>query len=594
MVTVISRPLQHKLDLSLNDGAITNSSGDALVTTMVSHGLTTGGYVYIESNIETYNGFKEVDIISPVTFKIKENLLDYTPFRQNADISFQKSLMEHGYQSVHLPIVYELHSDKFPNNELDETYAPRTITGFSNQNGYTVLDLSVDIYDPHKLSFIILKGTGPLAGPYQIVNFVDANSPGINLAYKSTNDFSPYVVEQYYNNYYIGVNIWGGLSSGHRWETDKPMELMATLKQIPDSNGNIRFSISEIIKAKIQVRNNLTLDTLPNNLDFFTEFYIEYFESYDVTDNTTISTFVGDTTTDSFIGQGINSDMPFKSVDSGGMSDYISSGDSLGQWLILQERPFAVVGFFFDMSFINTENLVDILVTILKKYQGYTFATEVTTIENPGRGVIRFPIDAQMGYDEYCIQARTPDSTVEITIPPSEFDLSTFTQGGGGGSWVISAHPTYYSFDSGLGTGAASMFLGTPFPTVNGTDYLFSFDITTYAPNMLLYFALINDDLSGAIVQSEGYYTVPGNYSGSFTIHSSGRTRFGIGIDSNFTNANNIRINSITHGTETTETITIPGVVLTEQICIDILEECATFSDGNARLTESGDIRIIE
>lgn len=595
MVSVINRPVGHKFGTGLIDASVSNSSGIALFTTVTPHGMTTGNYVYIDSDFDSYNGVKYVHVISLTSFKVSDSENGtLSPFKQNAIAGFYISELEHGWSCVHLPIVYELHSNLFPNNELDESYSPRTIGSFSNSNGYTVLNLSLDLYNYRNLDFIVLIGDGPLSGPYQIVNAIDANSPIINLAYSASNDFSVYRVEQYYNNYFIGVNIYAGLDVDHDWQAEKPFKLIATLKLVPDSNGDVKFSIAEILKSQITTRNNLSLDTLPNNLDFFTEFYISYFEGYDVSDNVTITKFQSASTIDSFIGQAVNAITAFKSLNSGYLSDYINSDETTGQWLTIQERPAAIVGYYFDLSFINTVNMVDVLVTIYKKYQGYVYQTDIITLHSPGKGVLRLPIVAENGFDEYCISAKTPESTVTIIIPPANFDLSTFGQVGNfsRGLWMISSTPVYNR------TGYNSSYtLFTNYITLNGIGYVFSFDITIFVcpPGTAIDFFLYDLSLgSGLIIHTEPF-SAPGNYTGSFTINSLGRDGFGLyAYATNPADNINLRINSITHGTSTTETITISGVDLTEQICIDIVDECDTYTEGNARLTENGNIRILE
>lgn len=612
MVTVLSRPIGHKLDLAINDATISNSGGSALVSTMLPHGLVDGAYVYVESDFDSYNGYKSVNVIGPTSFKLMDNLSDHTPFKQNANIVFTKSVLDHGYSAVHLPIVYELHSNKYPNNELDESYSPRTVTSQSSENGYTVLNLSLDIYDPRKLGWIILNGDGPLAGPYQIIDFDDANSPVITLAYNPDNDFSPYLVEQYYYNYFIGVNVYAGLDTDHRWESLKPFTKIGTLKFVPDSNGNVKFSISELLKSQMELRNNLTLDTLPNNLDFFSEFYIEYFESYDISDNTSISTFTSDVTTDTFVGQAINAKLPFKALDSGFMSDYINYGDQYAQWLTLQERPLAVVGYYSDLSFINTQNMVNVIITILKRFEGYTYGTDTIIIDEPGKGVLRIPITAENGFDEYCIQAKTPETTIEIPIPPAEFDLSTFTETNypGNGAWNLShsdPNAPWYLDVSGVGPSdptIRSRSLGTPFIFIVGDSYTFGYAIdfdlipaTTFP--CTIYFIQQNSDGTGSNLVYSQTFNTSGHYEDSFTFISSvNRDRIAIYVERDARSESTINwifyLRSVSHGAGTTETVTIPGIKLTEQLCIDIVDECDTYTSGNARLTEGGETRILE
>ena len=73
MITVISRPIGHKLTEQELDGVVTDQSGEALVTTEFAHGLVDGDYIYIQSNIESYNGFKYVDQTAYNTFLISNS-----------------------------------------------------------------------------------------------------------------------------------------------------------------------------------------------------------------------------------------------------------------------------------------------------------------------------------------------------------------------------------------------------------------------------------------------------------------------------------------------------------------------------------------
>jgi hypothetical protein len=55
----------------------------------------------------------------------------------------------------------------------------------------------------------------------------------------------------------------------------KPIAKVTTLKFTPDDDGNAKFSISEIVRSYLITRNKLDLNTLPNNTDFSTSFYID-------------------------------------------------------------------------------------------------------------------------------------------------------------------------------------------------------------------------------------------------------------------------------------------------------------------------------
>jgi hypothetical protein len=552
-LTVINHPIGHKLTGIEVDAQIINSAGDAVVYTGTAHGLSDGDYVYIQSNFDSYNGFKYVDSTAYDYFKIKESENGaYVQFIQNADIEYQVSILDHGYLAVHQPIVYEIESSLYPTNTEAEAYTPNTVDAFSDASGNTRLELDQALVDPVELTKIELVGTGPLAGVYQILTVYQDWSVVIDLAYDAANDFSGYTIVKYYDNYAINVRVYAGLSSDHPWTAQKPYELAATLKFVPDSNNRTKFSISEVLRSYINNRNNLTLDTLPNNLDFIVGFYIELFETYDQSDGTDITTFnsadeevttsidlsgfsngssgtswvidadptvtsagsdskilylnypfvpgqeytitvdydqsdtgtgimemrvysagfvaehsivegftgaetgtlsltftaTSDDTilgfrvnqligtydmevsnleittialvTDSFVGYALNSKLEFKNESVSHMSEYIPGALYLGQWLTLFDNPIMVVGQFFDLSFINTQNGSDVVIT----KNGVTYLT----ISNPGIGIIRVPIEAESGDTLLCIAAYVDGDQVieEICITVIEECDSTF------------------------------------------------------------------------------------------------------------------------------------------------------------------------
>jgi hypothetical protein len=422
-VEVISRPIGHKLGTSDIDAVIVTSAGDALVYTGSAHGLSDGDYVYIQSNFDAYNGFKYVDSISYDTFKIKESQNgDYVPFKQNADITFRISELEHGFQSVHLPIVYELHSTKWPINEADEEYSPNLIDSFEDYNGYVKLNLHRALTNPVALEYIQIispvEGI-PIEGPHQIIQVLFDWAIVINVAWDSDySSYSGFRVDKYYNNYFVSVDVYGGLISSHPWYSEKPIQLITTLKLFPDSEGLVKFSISDELKGYIFTNNNLTLDTLPNNIDFVCQFYIKYRENYDISNGTEVTSFAGSTSNDSanFTGHAINSMMPFKSTNIGHMSDYIASDVTLARWLNIMDRPIAVTGMFFDISFINQFAGKDVQIVIFKSLQGTVLDTDTIDINNPGQGVIRVCFTPEVGYDQYCIQAKNIDQDITEQI----------------------------------------------------------------------------------------------------------------------------------------------------------------------------------
>ncbi len=574
-LTVIKRPIGHKLNnTDITAVIIDDGTGEALVYTGSAHGLSDGDYIYIESNFDSYNGFKYVDSIAYDSFKIRDSEeSDNTQYVQDADISYRTSVLNHGWQAVHNLIVYELESDLWPNNLAEEAYTPTTVVSQADSNGNTLLNLSVGIAGLQSYNYIELVGTGNLSGPYQILDVLHPWQIVINLAYDSGNSFSGYQVVNYYNNYAVNVNIYAGLESGHRWEAKKPFELAATKQFIPDYEGRIKFSIAEILKGYINTRNNLTLDTLPNNLDFHVSFYIEYFESYDQSDGEDITTFEGDTTEDDFIGHAVNAMMPFKSLDSGHMSEYVDEGSFLARWLTLFDRPIAYVDRFFDLSMLFIHIGLDLTITIFKSLNGVTTDTEIITIPNPGSGVIRVPITPESGFDQYCVQASTSGGDV--------LTLSEFTNNPGAGyDWVTGANPYVNLVAPG-----SSDWLFVDHDFIEGVTYTITTNLTVTSAAAAGFLGAILDD-SFNIVDSLSTNTAGGGAKTNALTFTATALHKKVAF----------RASGLAHQADIlSSVILVHPFNITEQICIEIVDDCGnTFISDDARLTEDSTIRIIE
>lgn len=597
MLTVINRPLGHKLNESEVEATVNDSAGDAIFSTLFAHGLVDGDYIYVISNFDSYNGFKYVDSTAYNTFKLKESENgDYVRYIQDATIDYKVSVLQHGYLAVNQPIVYELESDLWPNNVDEEGYTPNTVVSQADEDGNTLLNLSAALSDPTALSWIALVGDGALAGAYQIISAPQAWQIVINLAYSASNSFSGYQIVKYYKNYVVSINVYSGLGPEHRWYDEKPYELAATLQFTPDVNGKVKFSIHEILRGYINTRNNLTLDTLPNNLDFMTAFYIGYFESYDESDGSEITTHTEAETSDieEFEGHAINASMPFKSEDISHMSDYLNEDVYLAQWLSIQDNPIAIVGWFFDLSMLLSMAGVDVIIVVN--------GVDDQTIENPGVGVIRVPFEFETA-GTYCVYARTdgtaeiPGVTSSITLPA----LSLWTSGGGSGvAWTTGATPSV-TLPGAFPSISTSEYLLTAYGFISGYDYTITIGYTNSynsgSSNPKTMRLSILDGSQNVIFTTTE--VAPSSPGGSDTIEisftaTSQTTHIGVLYSSG---ANiNLQIDSRA-GTVTTPTIpAVPAQTLTEEKCITVLEECddSVIASDDIRLTEDGDFRILE
>lgn len=588
-VTLISTPIGHKLANDVYDAAIEASGSNALVRHSNTITVVDGSWVYIESNFERYSGFKYAVVITPTSFRIRNSPGEgFIQFLQEGDITFQISELEHTWQSVHLPIVFELESNLFPTNVPEESTTHKTISSFSNSNGYTQINTSAALSGPEELEFVEIVGTGSLAGKYQIISVVDSDSIVIDLAYSAGYSFTGYYVLKYYNNYFVTVNVYAGLDPDHIWYDEKPFVLAATLRLIPDSNNRVKFSISEILKGFINTRNNLTIDTLPNNLDFYTQFYIDWFESYDEADGGEIVVFNGSVVEDSFRGNAVNSMMPFKSFYQSFMSDYLNSDGSRARWLTTQDVPVAVVGYYFDLSMLLPfdESVVSegegsvINVTIFKQYNGVVTATEIIEMPAMGMGVIRVPFIPEAGYDRYCLKAslRGGDDISNLTL---------FYNSGTGTDWVLGAIP-YINLDNAGAESSKILTFDRNYDVI-GAEYhiIMNVGFSSSGAAFIVQLGIYNSGMTLIQEQSESF---SGNGAGTVTlviIAPPTAEHIGIRVAKEAGSVTELVVNQVL--------ITRLGTDIMETICVDIIDECGnTFRADNLRITETDLFRELE
>lgn len=437
-VTILERPQGQVLSTTGIQARIDDAYGspDASVYS-VGHGLSDGAFVYITSNIEDYNGFFYVDSTGADTFKIKQySSGDYVQFIQDTDITYYVSSISHGWSAVHLPITYRLSSNLYPLNSADTT---RNITSVTDANGYSVIHLSGSLGTGVN-SYDFVRITAPndteLSGVYQILEFISPTVMIINLEYDSANNFASATALKEYNNYNIIVRLYAGIASGHEWAAQKPMELAATLELIPDENNEVFFSINEILKSYIETRNNLLLGTLPNNIDFWNNFYIEYAESYDDSDGYALGTYTSSYTSDegNFLGYSVNADLEFKNLYSGYMSEYLMN-NSTAKFLTLFAIP-VLFGCTDDVPECYNE------VTFIKPSSGdYVLNKQYYSNGNAGlleqdtvsgdEGVYRVPIEPNCDYDRV-------DITLGVTISTPLSDVSKQIDFSSGSTWSYS------------------------------------------------------------------------------------------------------------------------------------------------------------
>jgi hypothetical protein len=601
MVTVVKTPQGHKIIDQAIASTIIDSSGDALITEPY-HSLTTGAYIYIDSDIEEYNGFWYVTVIDYESFKISEHSAsDFVEFYQEADIDYYQT-QSHDWSSIFLPIVYKCTNNRWPTNSVDTA---RTISSQSDDNGFTNLNLSGDIKSSgggiNALEFVKISSAldDDLNGVWQIVEVISSSDITISLPYVSTNDFTGASIQYYYNNYQVKVKIYGGLPALHPWADKKPFEEVAELSLTPNEDNEVTFSVAEYIRMKVDIKNNPLIYSYPLNLDAFTGFYIATAESYDDSDNYTLTTTESAFANDTFEGYAIAGKLPFKNTYSGDYAEYVMTSGSPAQWLTLFERPIAVEGKYFDISFIK--NIRGLFWIIIDKYvTTYLTQTDVIEYSDQGIGVYRIPITADTNYDSFCIRAYTPGVPASGGVPEAELDALSLWENVTFG-WTLGANPTI----SVNGNGGVSNYIEGNIFTTAGYDYEFTAAIdigVTGSSDPISEIVWGFMDASYNIINTVTFnYTTAGVKTETFTLNSPvNAAHLALRITNNTPfDTKNYTINSAVYNAPASPPDdSIAAQNLTEEICIDIMATCdvdnAVAQDLDIRLLEDGDYRLLE
>jgi hypothetical protein len=396
----------------------TYTKGSSVIT-KVAHGLITGKTIYITDN--EAQGFWYVTPLTVDTFNIREysGSTVYT-FIKSGSLSYYSSVDNagHGWNAVHLPIVYKLQSNLWPINSVDGGI---TILSYSNDNGYIKFSLSAPIKaSVNELEFIKVFLTSTDVGTvYQILTWYSNLIVTVNMPYAGGITF--YSVQFYYNNYHARIRLYAGLVSSHYFGSQKPYTLVTEQKVIPDSSGVVTLNINEFLKEQIEIlKNDLNKGTLQNNIDAFCQFYITYAEGYDyAVGGYTLMDYVGSYTTDSFTGYAVNADLPFKNIHSGFLSDYVygSSATKL-KFLSDQTYPELTPTQFFDISFVNQFGA---LLRVRREclQNGVIVKTFIDAIDDYGIGIYRYEV-AQSIYLEDQIYLTLEFNNYVSWIPVSE------------------------------------------------------------------------------------------------------------------------------------------------------------------------------
>lgn len=441
-LTILERPIGVVLGTCVDANINQDYNGFATVNN-AGHNLQDNDWVYISCDVESYNGFYQVDVINTGEFTPRQYDGTYLPYVVDADITYCPGIQPHGVSCVHLPITYRISNNKYPTNSVDTA---RTITSLANNSGFAQVGLSGTLGTFEDLQFVKISGApdSTLDGIYQVIDKLSTSSVILNIDYTTVTNATLLgaSIQIYYGNYNVVVRVYAGINSGHTWASEKPYELAATLELIPDDNNQVFFSINEILKAYIKTENNLLLPSLPNNIDGWTNFYISTAEAYDTSNGYTVSTLETGFTSDqsTFEGTAVNAELEFKNTHSGYLSDYINPI----RWLTLFDELTVYLAQYFDISFINiisngtlgyrVKNYIN---DVLQSTVDYDLTP---TIPQPQEGVVRFKPQFNSTSDKIKVALLFTAISEQPSNNTFTSTLSPWTNTRTGTAWVSNAN----------------------------------------------------------------------------------------------------------------------------------------------------------
>ena len=190
------------------------------------------------------------------------------------------------WASSELPLKYTFSSDLYPVNNVNSAF---TITNGAYNYALKGYELTIVLPDFINLDSIQISGTNTsLDGGIFTIKGTTATS--VIVDYFTTETTVTGSLIKYYNNYNGVVKVYAGARDGHPYNTDtsKPFRFIGEIIASFDTNNEGSIDVRSYIKPDITA----DFDANNENSRFaWTDFTIEYSESYDLSDGTNVNNF---------------------------------------------------------------------------------------------------------------------------------------------------------------------------------------------------------------------------------------------------------------------------------------------------------------
>jgi hypothetical protein len=257
------------------------------------------------------------------------------------------------WNAANLPLQYELENTKWPDNTENDIDDVNDVDDNASYARFT-LNSTTETYEVGL--YVEITNTTSYNGIWRIRE-VDTLDITLDVAYVADETGN---MQIYYNNYTTIARVYAGIDPTHSEAAEKPVELIGTIEQRPDTDNLTKVNVQKYIKAKLNTEYDESQSSWPNDLNGWTDFYISYAERYDQISSDEVVDFTSAFTDDEESGsivycKGVNGALQFGSSVGGNMAQYVVdlvTYKDIASWMTFFERPKIIDGSKLQLSII--------------------------------------------------------------------------------------------------------------------------------------------------------------------------------------------------------------------------------------------------
>jgi len=367
------------------------------------------------------------------------------------------------WNAGNLPLQYEVSNTKWPTNTDDLTDSISTV---SDSNGYARLNLGTTNETYTAKLWVKVTGSTGYDGVHR-VRAATVSTITIDFPYEGSETGT---VQIYYQNYTTIIRVYAGLDPAHDHAALKPMELIGTIEQRPDTDNITYVDVKDYVKSKLNTTLNPELASWPNDINIWCDFYVSVAERYDAISGNEVVSFTSSYTSDTVYCKSVHSALQFGDANGGNMGEYLASSspykEALAQWMTTFDRPKIIDYNRFYLSII-VESPRD-LVLLLQELDrnGDLINYDFISVADEDYGVYR--IEITYLFDEDATQASVQlfsgvytemseelfvdvdVACADVTLPPEALSVEVLTRSSVFGEFTdtsggVATHQVYYS-----------------------------------------------------------------------------------------------------------------------------------------------------